>query len=108
MTRIATLRLGHVRYDEGRPPLDWGAHRFARSALVAQVSDDDGVVGAALVWCRVSDGTAFNRAAIGPLSGALLSKPSLSVYELGRQCQLAVSRNGLASAAHLVELALLD
>ena len=108
MTQIAKLRLGHIQYDEGRPPVTWGAHRFARSALVAQVISVDDTVGAALVWCRVANGTAYNRAAIDSLKEALLKQRALSPYELGRLCQQAVSRNGLSNAAHVVELALLD
>lgn len=108
MTQVSRLRLGHVEYSDGRPDVVWGALRFARSALVAQVIDADGNVGAALAWCRVADGISYNRAAIGALREALLNRPKVSTYELGRFCQQAVSRSGLANAGHLVELALLD
>jgi L-alanine-DL-glutamate epimerase-like enolase superfamily enzyme len=108
MTAIARLRLGHARYAEGRPPVVFGALRFDRSAFVAQVVDDAGNIGAALTWCRISDGDAYNRAAIAVLQSALADAKTLSSYELGIRCQQAAGRSGLGPAASLVELALLD
>lgn len=108
MSHIARLRLGHVRYAEGRAPVVFGALRFDRSAWVAQVTDDAGNIGASLSWCRIIDGNAYNRAAIDTLRDAVVGTGGQSTYELGRQCQQAATRSGLGSAASLVELALLD
>jgi L-alanine-DL-glutamate epimerase-like enolase superfamily enzyme len=108
MSSIASLRLGHVRYAEGRAPVVWGALRFDRSAFVAQVIDDAGNIGAALSWCRITDGDAYNRAAIGTLKEAVVDVAGQSRHELGSRCQQAATRSGFGPAASLVELALLD
>lgn len=108
MMRIARLRLGHVRYAEGRPPVVFGALRFDRSAFVAQVIDDVGNVGAALTWCRMTDGAAYNQAAMAVLQNALMEAKGLSTFEVGSRCQQAAARSGLGPAGSLVELALLD
>lgn len=107
MTNIARVRLGHVRYAEGRPPVVFGALRFDRSAFVAQVIDDAGNIGAAFTWCRIPDGDAFNRAATATLRDAIVGVAE-PTYELGRRCQQAATRSGLGFIASLVELALLD
>lgn len=108
MPRIAALRLGHVRYDEGRRTLSWGTHRFPRAVLVAQIRDSDGTDGAALAWCRVPDGAAYLRGALDLLKEALIGRDALTPHEVGRQCQEVAHRPGLARAASLVELALWD
>jgi L-alanine-DL-glutamate epimerase-like enolase superfamily enzyme len=108
MTSIAELRIGHVRYDEGKPPIAWRAHRFARSALVARVRTDDGVTGGALVWCRVPDGAAYARGAVDLLRAAVLNRDALIPFDAGRACQDVASRPGLVRVASLVELALWD
>jgi L-alanine-DL-glutamate epimerase-like enolase superfamily enzyme len=108
MNRVTHLRLGHVRYAQGRAPARFGALRFDRSALVAQVIDGAGNIGAALAWCRITDGSAYNRAAIATLRDAVVDTGELSTHELGRRCQQAATRSGLGSTASLVELALLD
>lgn len=108
MTRIADLRLGHVRYDRGRPTLGWGSHRFPRSALVAEVTDNEGRKGVALVWCRVPDGQAFARSTIGILKEAVSGKDTRIPYNVGQACQDAALRPGIVRAASLVELALWD
>ena len=108
MSAIASLRLGLVRYAEGRAPVVWGALRFDRSVLVAQVIDHAGNIGAAFSWCRIADGNAYNRAAIEALQSAIVDVPKQSTYELGSRCQQVATRSGFGPAASLVELALLD
>jgi hypothetical protein len=108
MSAIARLRLGHVRYAEGRAPVVWGTLRFDRSVFVAQVSDDAGNIGTALSWCRIADGDAYNRAAIATLQDTVLDVAAQSTYELGVRCQQAATRSGFGPAASLAELALLD
>jgi L-alanine-DL-glutamate epimerase-like enolase superfamily enzyme len=108
MTRIAGLRLGHVRYDEGKPPIAWRHHRFARSALVARVTAGDGTDGGALVWCRVPDGAAFARAALPQMRDIIVGADARVPFEAGRLCQDAALRPGIVRAASLVELALWD
>jgi len=108
MSAIVRLRLGHVRYAEGRPPVVWGALRFDRSVFIAQVTDDAGNIGAALSWCRIADGDAYNRAAIGTLQATVVGVAGQSTYELGVRCQQAATRSGFGPAASLAELALLD
>lgn len=108
MTRIVDLRLGHVHYDEGRPPIAWGHHRFARSVLVARVIADNGCEGVGVAWCRVQDGAAYARATLEPMRDAILGTDARLPHPAARACQEVALRPGIVRAASVVELALWD
>jgi L-alanine-DL-glutamate epimerase-like enolase superfamily enzyme len=108
MPHISAVRLGYAHYDDGREILAWGSHRFPRAVLVAQITDSDGVTGAALVWCRVADGTAYARAALELMQHSLIGGDPSTPYETGSRCQDAAHRPGMIRAASLVEMALWD